>query len=99
MSDRPVPRSYWVRPGSLLAGEYPRLGAWMGTRFERYRAVGVTEFFDRHSDYGTEWITVTTILEDPQYLTQSFITTTHFKREADGGKRDQHGQRAATVQA
>ena len=46
MSERPVPRSYWVPPGSLLAGEYPRLGVWMGTRFERYRAVGVTEFFD-----------------------------------------------------
>ena len=39
MSDRPVPRSYWVRPGSLLAGEYPR-------RIERYRAAGMTAFLD-----------------------------------------------------
>ena len=46
----------------------------------------MTEFFDRHSDFGADWITVTSILEDPQYLTQPFITTTHFKREADGSK-------------
>ena len=46
----------------------------------------VTEYFDRHAAYGTEWFTVTTIVEDPRYLTQSFITSTHFKREPDGAK-------------
>ena len=35
----PVPRSYWVRQGALLAGEYP-------SRLERFRAVGVTAFVD-----------------------------------------------------
>jgi hypothetical protein len=44
----PVPRSYWVRPGALLAGEYPRSEPepYGETRFERYRAAGVTAFFD-----------------------------------------------------
>jgi hypothetical protein len=46
----------------------------------------MTEYFDRHSAYGTEWITVTTLVEDPKYLTQPFITSTHFKKEADGSK-------------
>jgi hypothetical protein len=46
----------------------------------------VTEYFDRHSDFGSEWFTVTTIVEDPQYLTQPFITSTHFKKEPDGAK-------------
>jgi hypothetical protein len=46
----------------------------------------VSEYFDRHSAYGTEWFTVTTIVEDPQYLTQPFITSTHFKKEPDGSK-------------
>jgi hypothetical protein len=46
----------------------------------------VTEYFDRHSDFGTEWFTVTTVVEDPQYLTQPFITSTHFKKEPDGSK-------------
>jgi hypothetical protein len=46
----------------------------------------MTEYFDRHAAYGTEWFTVTTVVEDPTYLTQSFITSTHFKKEADGSK-------------
>ena len=46
----------------------------------------VTEYFDRHSDFGDEWFTVTTVVEDPQYLTQPFITSTHFKKEPDRSK-------------
>jgi len=47
----------------------------------------VTEYFDRHSEpNGDEWFTVTTIVEDPKYLAQPFITSTHFKREADASK-------------
>ncbi|HEY7450713.1 MAG TPA: hypothetical protein VH702_21325 [Vicinamibacterales bacterium] len=46
----------------------------------------VTEYFDRHAAYGNEWFTVTTIVEDPRYLTQTFITSSHFKREPDGAR-------------
>ena len=46
----------------------------------------VTEYFDRHLDFGAEWFTVTTIVEDPQYLNQPFITSTHFRKEPDGSK-------------
>jgi hypothetical protein len=46
----------------------------------------VTEYFDRHADFGSEWFTVTTIVEDPQYLTQPFITSTHFRKEPDASK-------------
>jgi hypothetical protein len=46
----------------------------------------VTEYFDRHAAFDTEWFTVTTIVDDPKYLTQTFITSTHFKREPDGSK-------------
>jgi hypothetical protein len=48
VSDRPVPRSYWVRPGSLLAGEYPghEHDGWTRVRLERFRAAGVTAFID-----------------------------------------------------
>ena len=35
----------------------------------------MTEYFDRHSAYGTDWFTVTTLVEDSKYLTQPFITT------------------------
>ena len=48
------------------------------------RAV-VTEYFDRFSPpNGDEWFVVTTIVDDPTYLTSEFITSTHFRKEADG---------------
>jgi hypothetical protein len=46
----------------------------------------MTEYFDRLAAYGTDWLTVFTIVDDPQYLNQPFITSTHFKREPDGSK-------------
>ena len=46
----------------------------------------MTEYFDRLTAYGTDWLTVFTIVEDPHYLNQPFITSTHFKREADRSK-------------
>ena len=47
----------------------------------------VTEYFDRHTESnGDQWFTVTTIVDDPKYLGQSFITSTHFKKEADASK-------------
>lgn len=47
----------------------------------------VTEYFDRHTEpNGDEWFTVTTIVEDSMYLTQPFITTTHFKKEPEASK-------------
>jgi hypothetical protein len=46
----------------------------------------VTEYFDRHLESNGEWFTVTTIVEDPKYLAQPFITSTDFKKEPDGSK-------------
>ncbi|PWU07000.1 MAG: hypothetical protein C5B51_11065 [Terriglobia bacterium] len=46
----------------------------------------MTEYFDRLSAYGSDWLTVFTIVEDPRYLDQPFITSTHFKREPDGSR-------------
>jgi hypothetical protein len=47
----------------------------------------VTEYYDRHpGPGGAEWFVVTTIVEDPQYLAESFVTSSHFRREPDGSK-------------
>lgn len=46
----------------------------------------VTEYFDRFTDEQDEWFTVTTIVEDPKYLAQPFITSSNFKKEGDGSK-------------
>jgi len=37
---------------------------------------------------GTEYLTVISILDDPEHLTQLFTTSTNFKREPDGSKWD-----------
>jgi hypothetical protein len=47
----------------------------------------LTEYFTRvPGPQGAAWLVVTTIIDDPQYLTTPFITSTHFRREADGTK-------------
>jgi hypothetical protein len=47
----------------------------------------LTEYYDfRTEDDGTEWFTVTTIVEDPQYLSAPFVTSTDFRKEPDGSK-------------
>jgi len=48
--DPPIPESYWVQPGQLLAGAYPLLvGAAEPATRQRVRqflAVGITSFVD-----------------------------------------------------
>lgn len=47
----------------------------------------VTENWDRFkSPNGDEWFVVTTVVNDPKYLQQEFVTSSHFKKEADGSK-------------
>ena len=47
----------------------------------------VSEYFDRHGEpNGDQWLTVTTLVDDPKYLNQTFITSSHFKKEPDGSK-------------
>ena len=48
----------------------------------------VTEYFDRvgPEPNGDVILLVRTVVDDPKYLQQPFITSTHFKREADGAK-------------
>ena len=47
----------------------------------------LTEYYQRHSGPGDlEWFTVTSVVEDPKYLTQPFITSSSFRREADNSR-------------
>lgn len=43
----------------------------------------LTEYFSRVSGFGNDYLTVLTIVHDPTYLGSDFITSSHFKREAD----------------
>jgi hypothetical protein len=47
----------------------------------------VREFFDLSTEpNGSTWFVVTTIVEDPAYLTEPFVTSTNFKKEPDASK-------------
>jgi hypothetical protein len=45
----------------------------------------VTEYYDVVTEPdGVQWLILQTTVEDPTYLTQPFITSTHFRKQADG---------------
>src|SRR5262245_58800956 len=45
----------------------------------------LTEYINRTTEAnGDSWLIVTTLVEDPQYLTSRFVTSSHFKKVADG---------------
>jgi hypothetical protein len=46
----------------------------------------LTEYFDLVplQPNGDRWLVVSSIVDDPRYLAEPFVTSTHFKREADG---------------
>ena len=47
----------------------------------------LTEYFNRFTaPTGEEWFVVTAIVDDPTYLTQPYVTTSHFRREADASR-------------
>jgi hypothetical protein len=63
-------------------------GGWLRRNGVPYSSDAVvTEYFARFAaPNGDEWLMVTTIVDDPKYLTQRFITSSHFRREAQGGR-------------
>ena len=76
------------RGGTLKVVTTNLSGGWLRKNGVPYSdAATMTEYFDRFAaPNGDEWLVVTTIVSDPTYLAQDFITSTHFKREPDGSK-------------
>jgi hypothetical protein len=46
----------------------------------------LTEYYDIHPDAGQEYMVITSIVEDPQYLYVPWVVSNQFRREADGSK-------------
>ncbi len=47
----------------------------------------LTEYYNRFTaPTGEEWFVVTTIVDDPKYLFQPYVTTSHYRREPDNSK-------------
>ena len=67
-----------MRPGYLRKNGIP------------YSADAVlTEYWDLMKEpNGTQWLVVTSLLDDPKYLTAQFVTSPNFRKEPDGSKWD-----------
>jgi len=75
------PRSLEVVTNQLRAGYLRKNGVPYSDK------TTVTEYFDLFKEpNGEEWFTVTTIVNDPVYLSIPFVTTTDFRKESDGSK-------------
>ena len=48
----------------------------------------LTEYYDRHADAGQDYMVITSIVEDPQYLFVPWVVSNHFRREPDGTRWD-----------
>jgi hypothetical protein len=48
----------------------------------------VTDYFDLSASPGGQILVVTTVVDDPRYLLQPLILSSHFRKEADGSKWD-----------
>ena len=46
----------------------------------------VTEYYDRFTMFGNDYLQVVTVVTDPLYLTTPFVVSNQFKREADDSK-------------
>jgi hypothetical protein len=76
------------RWGSLRVVTTNMLPGWLRRNGVPYsQNTTVTEHFTRftHPDAG-DWFVVTTVVEDPTYLTQPFVTSSNFKREPNDPK-------------
>jgi hypothetical protein len=74
-----------VRGGSLKVVTTKLKAGYLRKNGVPYSANTVlTEYYDRTNEpNGDSWLIVTTIVDDPMYLNQPFITSTHFKKQAD----------------
>jgi hypothetical protein len=83
-----VGNAYQPPGGSLRVVTTQHTGGWVRKNGVPYSENAVvTEHFDRFkAPDGQEWLTVLTVVDDPVNYTGPFITSSHFKREADGSK-------------
>ena len=77
-----------ARWGGLKVVTTNTLGGWLRTNGVPYgQGATITEHFTRFTHpVAGDWFVVTTVVEDPQYLTQPFITSSNFKKEPSDSK-------------
>ena len=77
-----------MRSGQLKVVTTQMRGGYLRTNGVPYSENAVlTEYFVRvTAPNGDEWLVVTSIVDDPAYLNEPFVTSTHFKREPNDTK-------------
>lgn len=67
-----------IRPGYLRKNGVP-----YGSKAK------LTEYWDLNRETnGDQWLVITTLVDDPEYLQEQWVTALHFKKEPDGAKWD-----------
>jgi hypothetical protein len=76
------------RYGNLKVNTSMLSAAWLRKNGVPYSEnTALLEYFDRFpAPNGDEWLVVTTIVSDSKYLTQDFVTSTHYKKEPNASK-------------
>ena len=65
-----------IRPGYLRKNGVP-----YGSKAK------LTEYWDLNRETnGDQWLVITTLVDDPEFLQEQWVTALHFKKEADGAK-------------
>lgn len=60
----------WLRPNGVPVGE----------------SAVVTEYFDYFTEGDAEWFVVTTMVDDPQHLSERLVISSNFRRERNGAR-------------
>lgn len=89
MSEPPQPPDTRKLGGTLKVVTTRLLPGYLRNNGVPYSANAVmTEYYDIHGRKGAEYLVVTQVVDDPQYLNVPWVTSNHFRREADGAKWD-----------
>lgn len=84
LSGRPAAPASGPPSGSLKAfTTHMRPGylRWNGVPYSENAEL--TEYFSRVSAFGNDYLTVLSVVHDPAFLSEDFVTSSHFKREPD----------------
>ena len=89
----PEPSGRGGRGGAMRSGQLKVVTMHMRAGYLRTNGVPysdnatMTEYFVRvTAPNGDEWLVLTTIVDDPLYLNEPFVTSTHFKKEPNDAK-------------
>ena len=84
-----ISRARWERGGSLTVVTTNVKAGYLRKNGVPYSEnATLTEYFDLAPSAAGQLLVATIVVDDPRYLTQPFIVSSHFRKESDGSKWD-----------